>query len=204
MMQQRIIYIYGNFSHANHRAFISMFDIDTQKLNDKICAESVSLESYIIFADDNLHVIGGQQDDSYMHLIYNKDTKEFNEHWTFQDFTYHHWGGLVYVKSKYKMLLFGGFEGSDCINTDNIYEYSFADKKWSILDAKLPIRCSSFGFILTPDDKYIIIFGGWDQHRAIDDIYIWEIDRMIFRKCRLKCPVKSQYRACIMMDEVLI
>ena len=79
----------------------------------------------------------------------------------------------------------------------------------NLSNIKLPFNIQLFGYVLTTDEKYVIIFGGWDQ--AIwgdgDDIYIWNLESMEFRKSEKKCPTKSQFHACIMgyqVDDLLV
>ena len=65
----------------------------------------------------------------------------------FDGFNYNVCGGLVYVQSKQKMLLFGGW-GASTGCTDNIFEYSLKDKKWKLLNIKIPIKLEWFGYVL--------------------------------------------------------
>ena len=84
----------------------------------------------IIFAENNLHLIGGWGDYNH-HLIYNGNKEKFDQNWEFQQWITdgrlsNHYGGLVYVKSKRELLLFGGWGCSGV--QDKIYRYSFDNK----------------------------------------------------------------------------
>ena len=161
-----------------------------------------SKDCHFIFAENDLHLIAGRSDDA--HLIYNAQIKKFVRHLVYTDWQRNYYGGLIHLKSKRKMLFFGGWTDlHQC--TDDIWEYSFqcTDKRWVLLERKLPIEVQVFGSVLTPDEQYIIILGGWAQNKGeTDDIYIWDLENMDFRKSEIKCPKVGQYRACIMMDEV--
>ena len=54
------------------------------------------------------------------------------------------------------------------------------------------------------DEKYVIIFGGWSTDKmggngetGIDEIYVFNITKMEWKKCKLKCPIAGLVRAVI-------
>ena len=66
-----------------------------------------------------------------------------------------------------------------------------------------PIFGEHFGYVLTPDERYIIAFGGSQNSEYYDDIYIWDLKMMIFKRSEQKCPEINEYRACIMVDKMV-
>ena len=110
---------------------------------------------------------------------------------------------MVHLKSQNKLLLFGGI-GIDYYNEyeqDTIYSYSISNKKWNTLSTQLPIPLCYFGYVLTKDEKKIIIFGGfsiyWENMNAI---YICDIDTMKFKKADILCPTLNSIYGAVIMD----
>jgi len=177
---------------------MKIFNVDDPDPIEKISMEH-AIYPYLICIDGKLHSIGGR--DSIMHQIYNPDKKEFDDHWEFEEWGNNegmYWGGLIHVTSKQELLLFGGWKGWKGLN--DIYKYSIPDKTWTLLPQKLPIKAQLFGCVLTPDEKYIIIFGGYSAESprgGTDGIYIWELETMQFRQSAVTCPVKEDFAAFI-------
>ena len=99
----------------------------------------------------------------------------------------------IYIESKKEILIFGGIISGTCY--DSIWRYSLDTKKWDLLDCKMPKRLEGFGCVITTDEQYVIIFGGWSTNKAgkhgkrTDDIYVLNLMEMEWKECRLKCPI---------------
>merc|ERR1712032_240378 len=80
---------------------------------------------------------------------------------------------------------------------DKIREYDIKKDEWIVLDAIMPLKsCNLFGYIITRNDQYLIIFGGNDEMiNGYDTIYIMDINTKSFALSNLKCPVSGQFRA---------
>ena len=151
-----------------------------------------------------MKIIGGFKNNK--HLICNKDSNKFEDHWIFEEGNSEYnncmyWVGLVYIQSKRELLLFGGLRLHEDFRKD-IYRYSFQDKKWVLLSYKLPIAMELFGYILTFDEKYILIFGGYTGQDEFDTIYIWDLQNMRFKKSEICCPIKDGFLACITAENI--
>merc|ERR1712241_1339518 len=53
---------------------------------------------------------------------------------------------------------------------------------------------NSFGFILTEDERYIILFGGECMDIDLDTIWIWNLESMQFTESKIRCPVIGGFR----------
>ena len=99
----------------------------------------------------------------------------------------------IYIESKKEILTFGGIIGGTY--HDSIWRYSLDKKKWDLLDCKMPKRLEGFGCVITTDEQYVIIFGGWSTNKAgkhgkrTDDIHVLNLMEMEWKECRLKCPI---------------
>ena len=116
-------------------------------------------------------------------------------------------GGLIYIKKRQKLLLFGGCWEDDHWSstqaTDDILFYDIKQNKWAMASIKLPIKMSSFGYVKTNDDKYLIIFGGIDEcNYFLDNIYILDLINMKINECKVKCPVRGEFYAYIQFDNI--
>ena len=59
-----------------------------------------------------------------------------------------------------------------------------------------------FGYILTFDEKYILIFGGDIQNIQSDTIYILDFENETFNKSAIKCPLTDAFVACIALENI--
>ena len=155
--------------------------------------------SSMVFMTETFHVFGGAKSNlhyEWSNLSHTLQTKH-KFPWKMGNVLH----GLVDLKSKQKLLLFGGYDYAitqTIKDLDDIWCYDKKIKKWSLMDVKLPIKINSFGYILTPDERFVIIFGGEVMDKLIDDIWIWDLDKMEFKKSKLKCPMNTGYRVEIM------
>ena len=103
--------------------------------------------------------------------------------------------GLVYLKSRKCILLFGGKYKSITFNT--IYKISILDEKWSELRIKMAENMSSFGIVKTRQERFIIILGGANGLKRFNDIYVYDTRMNAWSKSNIQTPVKSTFRATI-------
>eukprot|EP01084_Bolivina_argentea_P228741 386251_1 len=161
-----------------------------------------------LMINNKYHVIGGIKNKK--HLIWNNEQNKFDEMYHFKHLKSGlQKAGFIYVKSKQICLLFGGndcsfypWERADHTSYD-IWIFSMVSNQWEKSDIRLPIQCTDFGYCLTKNEKFIILFGGtYPLYKYnIDTIYIWQLDLMIFTKCKIKCPMKYEFRAVSMYDQ---
>eukprot|EP01084_Bolivina_argentea_P228742 386252_1 len=117
-----------------------------------------------LMINNKYHVIGGIKNKK--HLIWNNKQNKFDE--------IHHFKhlksglqrpGFVYIKSKQICLLFGGYDNSiewwRSNNTcQDIWIFSLRLNEWTKSETQLPIHGHDFGYCLTKNEKFIILFGG--------------------------------------------
>ena len=109
------------------------------------------------------------------------------------------------MKSKQKLVLFGGYDYAitqSVKDLDDIWCYDINEDKWSMINIKLPIGMNSFGYSITPDQRYVIIFGGEVKDKLVDDIWIWDLQTMEFIKSELKCPMPAGFRVMMMPFDI--
>ena len=174
----------------------------------------------LIYCHKQLHLIGGSC--CNQHSIFDQDTNQFeiNYH-TFNQYYNGFWAfGLIKVNTRNMILLMGGMEGgSNQYAKDCILSYNISTKVWNVLDIKLPVGLSHFGYALTFCQRYVILLGGRTKRDKIiidkkekkklnkkrnmsESIYILDLQEMIIRTSMVVCPHKSErYHAIIMSNE---
>lgn len=175
-----------------------------------------SLCSYIGFGscyakvNNSIHIIGGGSSNKHAVWILNDTDKSpqykilhrFNEMDDNEGLTN---AGLCYIHSQERLILFGGYNCTEWESQRDILIYDLKrDNSWKRSNVRLPIAMDSFGYVLSMDEKYIIIFGGSDKHnKCMDVIYILDIELMKIRKLNeLYCPRKGNFHACIGHDTI--
>ena len=98
------------------RLFITLFICSyLQSTTDEYFKKPINFDADIIINNQENFISKGKilfRDGSF---IYNADKKEFEQHWRFDEWATNegiYWGGLIYVKSKQELLLFGGWRDS--------------------------------------------------------------------------------------------
>jgi N-acetylneuraminic acid mutarotase len=81
---------------------------------------------------------------------------------------------LVYDPDSKKMILFGGYDGSTQYN--DTWAYDPAANTWADLkpSGDLPAARDSQAMAYDPDDKMILLFGGWSTTRQFDDTWAYD------------------------------
>ena len=172
---------------------------------------------------EKLHLIGG--DHNTEHFMWNDAKNKPNKFQSIHKFTDYVTGcenpGFIHIESKNMLLLFGGYDKhrtyylmkepykifcyKDCIGP---LEYIGEWKQYK--NMTLPYNIRSFGFAITNDDKYIIINGGINlENKEFQDvIFIMDIEKGVFVKSDICCPVKSLWHSVVMpqnpMDKLLV
>ena len=162
---------------------------------DKFCGRYPSL----LFLNNQYHIICGSWNKH--HYIWNETTLKFESVHRFTGlYQGNHSHGLVHIKAKKQLILFGGLDKR--IYQDAIWKCQYtlatntepATYQWEKLQLKLPFRMHSFGYILSADERYIVIVGGKvGSLHFLNDIYIADVKEGIIRKCAINCPGKSEY-----------
>ena len=174
--------------------FITKINLSTKQFEkfkvDKFCGRYPSLS----FINNQYHIICGSW--SMHHYIWNEIKLKFQSVFKFDGLSKGiQCHGLVHIESKKQLILFGGLDKTN-VYLDAIWkcQYTTATEtqpvyKWNKLDLRLPFRMHSFGYILTDDERFILIFGGKIQSlHFLNDIYIFDIKEMVITKCGIDCP----------------
>eukprot|EP01084_Bolivina_argentea_P125097 221671_1 len=114
---------------------------------------------------------------------------------------------LVHVKSKNIVLFFGGlYQDPDADywtygvewdtmfkRSNKIYQYSIKENKWSeLLNITIPKELRGFGWVITTDERYIIMF--------CDDIWAYDMRLNTFVKSSIKCPKSETNLSAVLVD----
>ena len=147
-----------------------------------------------IYANKQLHILGG--DSNMKHLTFGQDNEKFTTICKLDEFrdrerrgfSRH---GMVYSQSKDCIFMFA------CnLNQDGIFQFSFQTQKWIKLDVKLPKKLTSFGSVITNDEKYIIIVGGIESK----DILVFDTDNYSLKTSKIKTVNKTWCYAGLVGD----
>ena len=180
-----------------------MLIFDTGKITRHHCAISNVLEPTLFCVDSICHSIGGWYSNN--HQIWNNETKQFQQVHTFSEYPGGFGSfGLIHAKKRKEIFLFGGYDMTDGKRLDVIYKYSLSTKTWGKLDTKLPHKMNYFGCVITMDEQYIIILGGFTMECGAtwdDKIWVLSLKSMSFRECKIKLPFIGKCAAIIMQNK---
>ena len=166
----KILWLFGD----HHK----MVNVNMETKEFKIIKPDARYVGYyprLLIINDKLHVICGS--DNKHHLVWNENKNEFDkELFTFPAFIEGVYGhGVVYAKKKNVLYFFGGYDyGKD--DGDYAIWKCEIDKgyKWIELKVKLNEWFYSKGYVLTKDEKYIVIF------QSLDRICLFDVDKEVF------------------------
>ncbi len=111
--------------------------------------------------------------------------------------------GLVYLKKTNSLLLFGGDDYSNRKCSDSILEFEISTNKWKKLSVTLPKRMDNVHCLKAMNNKYVLIFGGYDndENGWSDDIFIFCIKDKTIKKSNIKCPSKGTFSGVTVSDK---
>eukprot|EP01084_Bolivina_argentea_P294305 506346_1 len=161
--KNKLLYFSGKpDTHMTWLHILVIFDLE----NNEITAKQLNKTNFkLIFANNQLHQICYYNGDHCVysdHYVY--DSAKFQKLTTFVPMHNLYNYGLIYMKSKKSLLVFGGMQQIDVTNfrsgyvtKKSIYRFSCVDSKWKELKIKMPTKLSGFGLVATTNERYIII-----------------------------------------------
>ena len=196
--RKHIIYLYHR-SGKLVKIYYKDHKIDNTKID--IVSNMVNLDNpRLVLIKNELHLIGGII--NHKHLIFNQDMNKFivcSKQFELLPFT----GGfngfsLNYMSSLKQLILLGGHK-------DEIYSYNICSNQWSksLFPEKVPQGMSNFGYVTTPNKKFMILMGGIVSDESMNNnIFIFDIFKQKWFKCNILCPSYSRsFRAIIMNND---
>eukprot|EP01084_Bolivina_argentea_P080740 146231_1 len=160
--------------------------IDTGSYPSIICDE---------YNNKLIHVIGGWQNNKHFTVnIHNGNIEEIH---SFKNIIgkYRLYGGtIVNIPNENNIIYIHS-------NIGYIYKFNIQTNKWINLNIKLPFTkdVCECGYILTNDNKYIVIILGRDcgNHKSLNDIYIYNISKNQINKSNMVSPISGWLNATI-------
>ena len=194
-----------NILYVQDRYKLVKINLNTQKIeiiNDEIKS---NVPPFLIVIDNKLHSIGGSK--SISDLIWDKNKKKFIKSHEFSNFIrgFSEFG-TIYDETNKLILFIGGYDWGGGGSTDLIYSHSFITNKTNALKTQLLTKMDGFGYILTRDKRYYIMFGGYNgmKYKYSDDIYIMDLskgyDNIEIQMSDIKTPIARTYQAVIVGD----
>ena len=180
---------------------MKIYDMETMQLSGYPCNEQGSL----IYANSICHHIGGPR--SNIHQIWNDESKQFQQVHEFKEYATGITSfGLIYDKKRKDLLLFGGCDWFVPQTLNDIHRYSMITSTWTKLRVKLPYKLKHFGCVITKDQEYIIILGGYYAKggggiSANDQIFVLSMNCMKFRESQIRLPFEGSCKAFIMENK---
>ena len=173
------------------------FNIDTNEYKEIHLPDNIGVGQSLLI-DDDIHLIGGyknthsilqqNQTKSKMLSRYCDQLGSCNNHTIYSSKT-----DTIYTFG-------GGYNYADRSISNTIYSYNIGTNKHKSIDLKMPEALAGFGSIMTKDGKFVITFGGYNGRKKVDDIYIFDMEKMNVRKSSIVCPKTSDYYAILMID----
>eukprot|EP01084_Bolivina_argentea_P035972 66581_1 len=169
----------------------------------KYKTSDTTIYSDIFFLGNSLFCMGGVT--NQLIFQWNSEYKSFTEISKMYNNARLDSFGLVYLKKKHCLMLFGGYDYNTEQMQGDILEFEFKTKTWNKLLISLPMpdTLGDICCITVINERYVLIFGGehlWGEFN--DNIYIYSVEEKILRKSKIKCPSKSVFRAITVNDKM--
>ena len=203
-LHSKILFISGSNS-------MEIIDLSSEQLlcNKYQIAGDYKLPHEMIFVDSVCHCIAYSEESRMTdtHQTWDDETKQWLDINTFsKELTeFDTMSKLIFLSKRKELLLFGSAMDSSNTRIDVLCNYSMAEQKWTHSVIKLPFHqkeIAAFGHVLTKDEQYIIIIGGYGFFvDTVDTIFILNLETMIFTESMVRCPFDVTYNA-IMMESV--
>eukprot|EP01084_Bolivina_argentea_P239055 401739_1 len=168
----------------------------------------------MIEINNEIHLIACADNDSFYHFKWDTAKQQFDEIHEFKDWYAPFDGAIVYLKSKKQLLL---LTGTMC---SKLYIYSMEHNHWTRVNTfRCPFFTTKCAYVLTYDEKYIIIFGGYmpEEEEYFDSsmseagtpngsytsdwIYVMDTDTYETHKSEIQCPgYNCNYQAVLMTN----
>ena len=150
-----------------------------------------------VLVDNDIHFIGGYPN---QHSVLRENATKPVILYTYnhaQMLNDHH---SIYSEQRKVIYTMGGNNENDT-SLETIHMYDIKANKNELLDLKIPDSGRErFGCIMTDDERYMIIFGGYEYEYTKDEIYIFDMDKMTVRESDVVCPEEGSYNAILMND----
>ena len=156
--------------------------------------------------DNKLHIVSGKQ-----HVVWNKNTKQLK---CLDRFRIWNYAQMVYIPGQSKMLLVGSNDPdnahaglSGCVTTlDTLFSYSVGVNHWIKLRDTLPFGVHKFGWVLSEDERYLIMFGGRKLPDGCDydGILIMDLWDFSVKISKVRCPIEGDLYACLCVDHAMM
>ena len=189
--------------YATTNELLLVIDMTTKRISATHRSELITPNSKLSIIDGLCHVFFG--DDGAHYILDDDKMSSFklvdqvrNAYENFNGF------GLIYRKKWGEVLVFGGHETNEEMygrKLSDIYKYSLINNLWSMLDVDLlPFDMNRFGYVMTKDERYVIIMGGntdkWPQKDNM--IFIADLDERVLRKSEMTLPFEGECEAILM------
>ena len=153
----------GNTCYVVRNEYVVEINMKTN--NIKLYANEIKwgtsgFNPVMVFHDDKLHIIGGSH--SKKHCIFDTKTKQFTDNHTFQELVFGiASAALIHIKSKNVLYLMGGYDSDqwERQHMDKIWKCSLNGEtfSWELLSLKLPVGSNDFPYLLTTNERYILV-----------------------------------------------
>lgn len=189
----KILYIY------NKEALLIIINLESEECQIKRVS-NVGKYAASVVINGEFHIIGGFK--SNKHMKWSVKDQRFIEIFHFKEAGIGYYlHKLCYIESKQVLISMGGYVTTtrSSRSCDHIYLYDIRNNKWHRSPISMPRRMYSFGYILTPNEKYIIIFGGnTTNHVHIFDLHKQKMVRL--SQNIIQCPINGGFHACVMSN----
>eukprot|EP00484_Ammonia_sp_Unknown_P024992 CAMPEP_0197042548 /NCGR_PEP_ID=MMETSP1384-20130603/18895_1 /TAXON_ID=29189 /ORGANISM="Ammonia sp." /LENGTH=480 /DNA_ID=CAMNT_0042473673 /DNA_START=38 /DNA_END=1480 /DNA_ORIENTATION=+ len=176
--------------------------------------------------EGTIHILGGSRNRKHItRNLYTDDgdddnssndekADEFVELFEFEDWAKGNQNcGVIHIKSRNQLLLLGGYnQYCEHQYSDMVWVYELEqdakkskkhkkDRKW-VKKCKMPERACYFGYVLSSDERYIILMGGYTTgKKQVKKTYVLDVESMKFIKAsNISSPASGSVRATMGED----
>ena len=205
----------NDFSVEYHKQTNKLYLVGGLNALYSLCIKTGKVEQYHLSAEiDNgpatslingeLHIIGGYKNGK--HFVWDNNKKQLKLLHSIQESNKGiQDAALIHIPSQNKLLLLGGYDQDVDSVVDTMRVYSISDNEWKGLlnqngdEIKLPLAVGGFGYILTRDERYVVIFGGTSGSHGGEemDIYYLDLRTLKWAKSLVECPVNNEFMSVL-------
>ena len=202
------LYLYGTQEapHSN-QALIVILNLNSFKHKLVYIPRSYTAPAQVlsVIMNDEYHIIGKCRRPNYG--IYDIKNKKFRLNSSMRPYFTYNKGGLYGVlgdrkENKMMVMVGSGYEklGDRNEGYDEIWGHGLDKSEWKkICEIKTPNLLKNFGFVITFDMKYVMIFGGGGKRRSVyDEIYVLSLESGKIYGCDIRCPMIGEFDAVMM------
>eukprot|EP01083_Nonionella_stella_P160928 526523_1 len=193
------------YDQFNHKVYIQGYerkliacDLKSRRWHVDLVSRQIGSFSQLTVVDGEVHLVGGASNKYHLVWVADKWKQMYRFNWSSGNYG----SALLYVKSRKCMLLMGGYDYSVYHKLDSVWCCNTNSLQWSESPSKMPYKVNMFGYVLSYDERFVIIFGGEKENKSnSNEIWILDLHTMTWMPSNVHCPKSACYHAVLISNQ---